>query len=124
MRVSTIVAVAAVLAAFSFPAQAHTIVWPDGQTFTFGKDCCDGSDCDKWPIDAIKEVAGGYQVDVWLEVGNPPRKRHFLEFVPYNSTKIRTNPFPDRIMGCHSWMTGKEPGTYLPRCIYPIQPNS
>lgn len=105
-------------------ASAHTITWPDGETFTFDAACCNAMDCDKLPIEAIREVPGGYAVDYWRVRGNPPRPRHFKGFFPFGDRAIRANPFIDRIMACDSFMPDKEPNTYRPRCIYPIQPTT
>jgi hypothetical protein len=102
--------------------KAHTITWPDGQSFTFEISCCDKKDCDALPLSAITEVRGGYMVDYWRTRGNPPRLRHYKGFVPFGSYKIKFNPFADRIMGCDSATPGEEQDTLSPRCIYPLQP--
>lgn len=102
-------------------ANAHTITFPDGQTFTFDPACCNGSDCDAIPMDAISEVRGGYKVDYWHDFMGG--RWHFKAFIPFSDKRIKFNPFADRVMACSSLMTGDEPGTLTPRCIYPVQPS-
>jgi hypothetical protein len=114
--------IAAALAAFLWvaPAEAHTITWPDGQTFTFDTACCNATDCEAVPMSAIKEAKGGYEVDYWTHLTGTPR--HVKGFVPHGSKNIRFNPFADRVMACSSYYTNKD-GTVYPRCIYPVQPS-
>lgn len=111
-------------------AKAHTIIWPDGQTYDFSKDgCCEGWECDAVEVGAIREVKGGYEVDFRRDAGSPARNRRYKEFIPYNSYKIRANPFNDREMACISSSPSSVPKTgeeitYQVRCIYPIQPQT
>lgn len=116
-----------VLSAFAMSRQAsaHTIRWPDGQSFSFdGTNCCNGVDCDAAPIDAIKEVAGGYQVDFWRG------GRHYRDFVSSTSNMVKMNPFADRIMICvRDWdwhpRTKEDNHTiYKVGCIWPIKPTT
>lgn len=98
-------------------ARAHTITWPDGETFTFDTWCCNATDCEAVPLTAIKEVKGGYQVDYTTSLGGWTRR--IAGFVPHGSPSIRFNPFADRVMACGWSRPGKIPGTFAPRCIYP-----
>lgn len=118
------------LVVFKREVKAHTFIWPDGQTYDFSKDgCCQGWECGPVEVGAIREVKGGYEVDFRRDAGSPARNRRYKEFVPYNSYKIRANPFSDREMACISSSPRSVPKageevTYQVRCIYPIQPQT
>ena len=121
-----------VLSAFAMSRQAsaHTIRWPDGQSFDFTESgCCNGWECDAAPLDAIKEVAGGYQVDFWRETGTPKRNRHYRDFVPSTDKRVKNNPFGDRIMICVSPSSNPmaptdDHQTYKVQCIWPVKPTT
>jgi hypothetical protein len=102
-------------------ARAHTITWPDGQSFTFDPTCCNQDDCGAIPLSAFKEVKGGWQVDYTAFFYG--KNWRFFAFIPHGDRAVKFNPFADRAMACGSLMNGDLPGTLRPRCIYPIQPS-